>query len=197
MKFIDKIKNYFLKIWVNIFWVVYNYKYFEPYQERVFIDYIEKKAIELSDNEGVKIFSVPFDEMNKNETNDDEKAVGLFLYFKDDKIMAEYDTIARINKTLNITTPRERVYPRIEISEKGDVFTILHELGHYFLYKRGLPQTEKDANLFIEEFFDNYLPPFFKWIYQIEVKIRGNMELKFTDLENYNNWNAYKKFSKI
>lgn len=139
--------------------------FYQLYKENVFIDYIEEKARELANNENVGIFSVFFDELNKDEKIESDKAVGIFRY------------------------PN-----RIEISEYGDVFTILHELGHYFLYKRGLPQSEAGANLFIEEFFDNYLPPFFKWIYQIEIKIRGNMNLNFTTYEIETHIKEYNNF---
>jgi hypothetical protein len=76
-------------------------------------------------------------------------------------------------------------------------------MGHYFLYKRNLPQTEEDADMFIEEFFKNYLPPFFSWIYQIELRIRDkNNKERMNDGENYSSYRCYKfykdylKFSK-
>ena len=139
--------------------------FYQLYKEKVFIDYIEEKARELANKENISLFSVSFSELNKDEILENDKAVGIFKY------------------------PN-----RIEITEYGDVFTILHELGHYFLYKRNMTQSEAGANLFIEEFFNTYLPPFFKWIYQIEIKIRGNMDLNFSTLEIEKYIREYKTF---
>ena len=55
-------------------------------------------------------------------------------------------------------------------------------------------QSEAGANFYCEEFFDNYLPPFFKWIYQIDINIRTNKKLKYSPLEAYTYWNEYQKF---
>ena len=147
---------------------------FSEYQKNVFLNYIEEKVLELAKNEGIQIFSVPFDEMNKNEVDEDSKAVGKFIYYKDKQVTTYYETTfpTRYGNLTKNDLPREKVLPRIEISDQGDVYTILHELGHYFIYKRDQIQSEAGANMFIEEFFENYLPPFFKWIYQIEIKIR-------------------------
>lgn len=169
------------------------HKWFNEYKNRVFIDYIEKKVIELAETENIKMFSVSYDELNKNVENENDKAVGVFFYFESKKVIT-YESLEPWYKILNKEVPISKVLPRIELSERADVFTMLHELGHYFIYKRDKVQSEPAANLFIEEFFDNYLPPFFKWIYQIEVKIRGNMELNFTVEECKEYWKQYCEF---
>lgn len=199
MNISDKIKNFFklikcyFKFGIDSFDI--KYLYLNKYKDHILLDYIEKKARELANNEDIKIFSVLYDELNKDETDENLKAIGLFSYYKSKKV-CKYETLESEYKKLNKNVPLEEVYPRIEITEKGDVFTILHELGHYFLYKRDQVQSEAAANLFVEEFFDNYLPPFFKWIYQIEIKIRGNMGLTFSSLECYNHWEEYCKWIK-
>jgi len=199
MKLSNRINN-FLKLLRYYFKFNFNsieirYKYLELYKDSTLLDYIEEKARELADIEDIKIFSVLYDELNKDETDEDSKAVGLFSYYKSKKV-CKYETLESEYKKLNKNVPLEQVFPRIEITEKGDVFTILHELGHYFIYKTDQEQSENAANLFIDEFFDKYLPPFFKWIYQIEIKVRGNMDLKFTELECYENWEEYCNWTK-
>ena len=211
----------------------------ERYNEKVFIDYIEAKAIELAEKEGIPIIFCSFDEMNKYEIFLNKKAIGKFVYHKDkhtnydcfEKYRKEiyekfdvnivYKDLENLNNILvnsllckskykNFLTSEEcklltlvNMYvnnkipapiPRIEISEKSDVFILLHELGHYFIYKREQEQSEALANLFIEEFFDNYLPPFFKWIYQNEIKNRCNMDLNFTVDECKEHWKQYCEF---
>lgn len=169
------------------------HKWFNEYVKKVFIDYIEQKARELAETENIKIFSVSYDEINKGVEDENEKSVGIFHYYRNKKVVT-YESLENFYKLSNKSVPINKVFPRIEMSERGDVFTMLHELGHYFIYKRDQSQSESAANLFIEEFFDNYLPPFFKWIYQIEVKIRGNMELKFTLEECKEYWKQYCEF---
>lgn len=173
----------------------YKIKYsFWKLNDPLLLDYIERKAMELSKNENIPIFFSSFEEMNKHETIEEEKAVGIFKYIKNEERRIQYEKNVAKFKQINYTIPKTDVYPRIEISEKGDVFTILHELGHYFIYKRGQEQSELGANQFIEEFFDNYLPPFFKWIYQIEIKIRSKNDFSFTDEEINKNYKDYLKW---
>lgn len=173
--------------------LIITHKWFNEYKEKVFVDYIENKIEELAAKEKIRIFPVLFDELNKNVQIEKDKAVGIFFYFENRKVIS-YESLENEYKKLNKPVPISKVFPRIEMSEKGNVFTLLHELGHYFIYKRNQVQSEKAANLFIEEFFDNYLPPFFKWIYQIEIKIRGNMDLKFTLEECKEYWEKYCEF---
>jgi hypothetical protein len=178
---------------------LYRHKWFPLHLEKALIDYVEKKARELAETELVPIYSVLYEEINKNETIEDEYAVGRFVYHKDKSNISEYYKLREKCISLGIDVekyPEKLPVPRIEITERAEVFTLIHELGHYFLYKRDQTQTELDANLYVEEFFDTYLPPFFKWIYQIEIKIRTKKELIFTDIENYTLWNDYNEWIK-
>jgi hypothetical protein len=117
--------------------------------------------------------------MNKDEKDENKKAVGTFRYIPKESLIVN-----------NIIGYR----PKILLSEKADIFTLLHELGHYFLYKRDEPQSEYAADLFIEEFICEYLPPFFKWIYQIDIKIRSKKELNFSCVEYYTYLKEYEKW---
>ena len=174
---------------------LYQHKWLDLYQKKVLLNYIEEQVLKLSNTEGIKIFQVSFDEVNVDEPDMNKKAIGLFIYTKSKKIISECFRKIETSKKTIINISKKPV-PRIEITEKGDVFTTIHELGHYFLYKRDQEQSEFGANLYIDEFFDNYLPPFFKWIYQIEIKVIAKKELIFTDLDNYNHWNEYNEWIK-
>jgi hypothetical protein len=193
ISFIDKSITIDNMTYNNIDDLLITHKWFNEYKNNVFIDYIEKKVDELAETENIKMFSVSFDELNKDVEDDEKKALGVFYYLESKKIIT-YESLEPWYKIINKEVPISKVYPRIELTERSDVFIKLHELGHYFIYKRDQVQSEPAANLFIEEFFDNYLPPFFKWIYQIEIKIRGNMELNFTVDECKEYWKQYCEF---
>ena len=196
MKIIDWIVHtwYYIKLDLIDYGMI-QYKYLDLQHENVFIDYIEEKARELTDKEGINIYFVPYDEMNKNEPDQYKKAIGMFKSMNNDNLI-EYE---RIMSNFKKEYPKSNLgfefeFPRIEITEKADVFTILHELGHYFLYKRNIKQSEEGANLYIEEFFNNHLPSFFKWIYQIDIQVRGGKKIKYTSLECYKYFKEYHKF---
>jgi len=193
-------KNWQIKKHVSRNSIEISYEFIKLSSDRFLLEYIEKKALELADKENLKIFNVPFDVINENETVEKEKAVGRFVYLKDGFNCVDYK---KMYKKLYSDIPedelnRKTTLPRIEISEKGDVFVLLHELGHYFLYKRNQPQSEEGANSYCSEFFNNYLPPFFKRVFQIDISIRTNTsKVKFTDMENYYYLEDYKEFKKI
>jgi len=174
---------------------MFKYKFLEIYKTGIFLDYVEKKARELAEEENIKIFYVPYDEMNK-DFEESEKAVGLFRYLdkNDVETTSKYSYLFECIKKRNAEVLQKYIYPRIEICEKSDVFVILHELGHYFLYKKEIEQSELGANQFVEEFFDNYLPPFMKWIYQFEIEIRTKKDLEYTAEESKLHYENYLKF---
>lgn len=205
MKLFNKIRQKIKLYYINRDPLIM-YKYLEISKNTFLLEYVIKKAHELAEKEGVKIFNVSFDEMNEDEKNDDNKAVGRFISLSKNSNYLQVNNfkhqMIKSNFYKKDYIDRVTTYPRIELSEKADDMVIIHELGHYFLYKRNLPQTEKDANRFIKEFFETYLPPFFKWIFQIDIKIRyGSKEFgyedgsyEFTNLECYNYLQDYKKF---
>jgi Zn-dependent peptidase ImmA (M78 family) len=172
--------------------------WFGLYSKKVLLDYIENKVKELANKENIPIFNVSFDDMNIGVTDENEKSIGTFNYCKDSESKIEYKRILDQLKKCNLydKRPKNHILPRIELSEKADLYTLIHELGHYFLYKRNMNQSEQGADKFIEEFFDNYLPPFFKWIYRIELQIRTKKELNFSPKEDYMYYKQYKEFVK-
>ena len=98
------------------------------------------------------------------------------------------------NKDLLYKEKRKEIYPRIELSTGSSFGVLLHELGHYFMYKRNQTQSEDVADAYIEEFFDSYLPPFFKWIFQTWITVYAKKELKFTEEESFMFWKDYQNF---
>lgn len=199
MKIFNIIKEYFKSkkenLKINKDYERYRHLFWELSSHKL-LDFIEKESLKLAKDEGIDIFFSSYDEMNKDETIESEYAVGKFFYIANNERRVVYENNVAKLKKINYNLPKQDVYPRIEISEKGDVFTILHELGHYFIYKRNQEQTELGANQFIEEFFKNYLPPFFMWIYQIEVKIRTRKEFKISFNEGKEHYKEYLEWSK-
>lgn len=206
MKLLNKIKEKIKLYYINKDTLI-KYKYLEVNNEFL-LNHINKTAHELAKKENVKIFNVSFDEMNKDETDEYKKAVGRFVSLDKQSNYLQINNLKyrmiKSNLYDNDYINRITTYPRIELSEKSDEMVLIHELGHYFLYKRNLPQSEKAANMFIKEFFEIYLPPFFKWAFQIDIKIRCGTKEKdykdsaynFTNLECYNYFQDYKKFKK-
>lgn len=188
--------KYFAKLIADNELQMFKYKFLDLNTSKVFIDYIEEKARKLAEEENIKIFFVPFDEMNKDETDESKKAVGLFRYINKNEVenIAKYKDVVRYHQKIYGDITQKFLFPRIEICEKADVFVILHELGHYFIYKKDLQQSEPDADQFIEEFFDNYLPPFLKWIYQFEISVRSTRKLEYTAEESKLHYENYLKF---
>lgn len=199
----EKINLYYIN---NDISLPYKYLYIEDEDKKVLNQFIDKIARELAEKENVKIFFVPFDEMNKDEKDVNKKAVGRFIFFEKSynyglKLFQYKTSLMRSNYSQDEIN-RLTTYPRIELSEKSDEMVIIHELGHYFLYKREQAQSEKAADSYIKEFFETYLPPFFKWVYQTDIQIRyGTKEndykdgkYKFTNLECYNYYSDFKNF---
>jgi len=182
---------------------IWKYKFLKVDKEKI-ETYIEKKARQLADLENVKVFNVSSEEMNKNETDKNHWACGLFIYINDKKQRIEYEHIIRDYQKIywGEDVGRELIRPRIELSPISDVFTLIHELGHYYIYKKDEKQSEDEADFYIDEFFDEHLPPFFKWCCQIMVNIRTEKirtekiqpELKFSDEESFMYWKDYQMF---
>jgi hypothetical protein len=187
--------KFFEFIECHLFAFKYEFAWLNLSIKNVLLDYIELQARQLAEKENIPIFNMSFEEMNIGETVENEKAVGKFIYYESKKVRKEHEELFELLKAVKKVIKKDYI-PRIEISEKGDVWTIIHELGHYFLYKRNQKQTEEDANKFIVEFFDEYLPPFFKWIYRISIHVRSDKEYNFSVKENYKYYKDYKKFAK-
>lgn len=194
-----KYKEFKIRKYLHFNWLVIKYKYIDLSKESFLVDYIEKKALELAKNEGVEVYNISFAEMNKGLDLDDPKcAAGKFVSLKEGASCYTLKFRNRINKNIlsvepnNI--PRELVFPRIELSEEGGVFVLLHELGHYFIYKNKEKQSEELADKYSEEFFGEYLPPFFKWVFQIDLFVRAETERNFTLRDGYDHFEEYKKF---
>lgn len=194
MNILKIIKNWLLELYLSNSMIEYKYLYIS---QKKLNKYIEKKAYELSESENIKVFNVSFDEINKNIKDEDSKAVGRFLYVKNENVVEYFYNLSKIILTdKSYNDIRYYSIPRIELTEQSDSFVFIHELGHYFIYKRELEQSEAAADAYCEEFFDKYLPSFFKWIYQIEIKVRANKNINFTKLECYNYFKEYKEWIK-
>ncbi len=167
-----KIKELFIRIRLLFNFGFIKFDFLDAKTDKL-IEYINKKIKDLSVEENIEIKTLTFEELNKGKIAEDAIA-GCFVYLPKD-----------------IGAFRE-----IRVYDNADVWTLLHELGHYFIYKRDGEQTEKNADMFTEEFFNNYLPPFFKWVFQINLNVRCDTKRNFTSLECYYHLQEYKKFIK-
>lgn len=201
---IQKIKNFFkelkIKFLLNSNGLNISYEYLNLSNDKDLLNYIKNKALELAKKENVNVYYISFKEINNGEIESPKSAVGKFISLSKDTNFYRLKFDNRINKMdLSVEShniPRELVFPRIEISDKGDEFVLLHELGHYFLNKRGKKQSEDAADEYCVEFFDKHLPPFFKWIFQIDLDVRAKICRNYTTREAYNYLEDYKKFKK-
>lgn len=173
----------------------FEYKYLKIYKNEKLLEFIEEKALELAKKENLPVFNVSFDELNKDLEIKDEnkKAVGVFRYIEKNKIASYCNKIKEYEKNNGKITnlSKDLIVPRIEMTELGDVFTLIHELGHYFIYKREQKQSEPAADAYCEEFFNEHLPPFFKWIFQIDIYVRTKKDVKYSSSESYNYFKEY------
>ena len=195
---VNKIKQFFKDIQIRILssdWQ-WNYIFLSLEFNDKLKKHMSKIAHQLAESENIQIFYISSKEMNK-EIN--KEVNGLFIYQNSENSQI-YEKL-KMNLYLNdkelekIFKQREYVYPRIEISsDDGDIWTLIHELGHYFIYKRNEEQSEEKADLYSIEFFDNHLPPFFKWVFQIMYGIRIKQEITFTKKESYLYYQDYKKW---
>jgi hypothetical protein len=203
MVVVNKIKQFVKDIRIGI--LSSDYKWTYMFLRLEFNDklknHMNKIAHQLAESENIQIFYVSSKEMNKKEILEKDWAAGLFIYKNSENSQIIYEKL-KMNLYLNdkelaekIFKQREFILPRIEISsDDGDVWTLIHELGHYFMYKRNEEQSEEKADLYAIEFFDNHLPPFFKWVFQIMYGIRIKQKTTFTKKESYLYYQDYKKW---
>lgn len=198
--FINHMKKFldFLKFSLTSPFVLYRYKYLYLDKNSNFLEYIEKIAMQVAEKEDLFVRFVKFDDLNKDELDENQKAVGIFKYLEKDnqELMNQYFSILDEFKNKKLEISDNLKYPRIELTEKYNVFVMIHELGHYFIYKNDQIQSEDGANAYIEEFFKNNLPDFFSWIFQIDIRVRTNKELKFSEYQSYLYYKEYKSWIK-
>ena len=161
------------------------------------------------------MFILPQDIVNKQEVDRKKWACGKFkwLNLKDMSVQERESYLKKVDLVKKLISPTdpyytnermEFTYPRIELisEEEQDsrVMTFLHEMGHYFIYKKDEEQSETKADLYIPEFFETYLPPFFQWVFQCWITVYGRKdpnfkEIKYTSEESFQYWNDYQNFT--
>jgi len=205
-----ELKMEYLKSWD------WEYKFLEIDKNQKLLDYIENKIYELAKSEGVEVFILPEAIINEKEVNKEKWASGKFkwLDLKDMSVQERESyqkKVDMVKKLINPTDPyysierRKLTYPRIELISESQqdsrIMTFLHEMGHYFIYKKDEEQSETKADLYIPEFFDTHLPPFFKWVFQCWLSVYGRKdpnfkEIKYKKEESFQYWNDYQNFIK-
>jgi hypothetical protein len=145
---------------------------------------ILKKAEEVAKKEHIPVYYISTEELNL-KFEKDNLACGTYYFLK--------------SGGTRIGICKDDFFPRIEIDKNTYTLwsTFLHELGHHFSIIRKDDYTEESANQYIEEFFDLYLPPFFKWCLQISVHTFAHTpRIEYSREENYKYWKESREFLK-
>lgn len=174
-----------------------NYKNLFVYIDRTKLHpFIEKAAKELAEKENLPVLYVDYEELNKNM---EKETLGLFISIRKDQSTKYKELMEKLIKESlknNVEVPKTYIYPRIELSEKSDIFTFLHELGHYYIYKHNKIQSEESANAYIAQFFEEHLPDFFSWVFNIELEVYANKKVEYSNYQSYIYYNKYIKWIK-
>jgi hypothetical protein len=178
----------------------YNFLHFSKKENEKFLNYIYSKIQKISKLEKIQIFYITPEELNEN--NSKPQKAGCFIFYNGDyNKCQERISYLKTHYSCLFLKDEERkfTFPRIEIDNTLDlesqIFVTIHELGHYFMYKNEEKQSELKADLYILDFFDTYLPPYFKWLFQILLNLYGKKDtinwkgdLEFTKYENFQYW---------
>lgn len=189
----------FLKYWKFRTYIgLWQYKYLNFVDHPVLMKKLKEVAYKFARTYNLPVMDVPFDVMNIDEPDINEYAVAQFVYHKGvakEIITNSCDTLPK-PQHYYIPSKGFVTLPRIELSEKSDGITLLHELGHFNLYLKGNDQTEELADYYIYTFIKEHLPEFFLWALQISVKVRAKVEFEFTEKESYNYYLQAKEYIK-
>lgn len=186
------------------FW---NYKYlkFAPNSikgKNIFIDEIQKAIKDFIKEHKIQVIHIPFVEMNKNVADKNNYAVGRFIYLEYQSNIIKEQLENKNPKlsypiAIDVKVKNKLLFlPRIELTEKADIFTYLHELGHFYIYLNGEEQTEEKANYFIYIFLKNYLPEFFLWVFQTSIEVYCKVKINYTEKESFNYYKQTLNFIK-
>jgi len=162
---------------------------FKIEQHPMLIMMVEDVLERLSKEENVPVFYKTYEELNKNETNEKEKAVGMYVHTKNAEHQKKCDDfvnqvkdlekewkrpfndickIVGVDKTMEID---EFVLPKIllcrEVAMKyGGLLSLyathFHEFGHHFAIKTNDDRSEEAADIQGYKLIEENLPYFFK-----------------------------------
>jgi hypothetical protein len=102
------------------------------------------KLIDVCKDEKIYFFEVSDNIINKNVKDEDKKASGRYTYLEGKTVIEMNqmtEKIISISSSLNINVEIENYFPKILInvnndSDKYNVMTLAHELGHHFINVR-------------------------------------------------------------
>jgi hypothetical protein len=159
----------------------------------VLIDLIETKLKMICEREGIHVYNISYEELNKNE---DQKVLGKYCYTLDteyQKLIDEYvKTCNKLNKLINCDSYDDDIkkyfLPKILLCKEYQVrifglssfyCTYLHELGHHLAIKKMRNQhNEIDADKYAHQIILNEFPLFFQLIYEFRFQLK-DAELSF------------------
>jgi len=183
----------------------------------VLINYVEHVLQIISNNENINIFNVDYDEMNANETNPNEFAVGLYVHMptenqkRIDELLVEIenfekrygmpiDKICLMVGTKPINKKRYQ-YPHILLAKEqlmkyglaNYYSTHFHELGHHFAIKLNNDRSEKTANEMARNIILKHLPFYFQLFYNFRFEFQLDLP-KMSAKEKFLAYYGYLKY---
>lgn len=185
----------FLMAWLSI--DIY-FLSFKLQKHPVLIDLIEKKLKTICENEGIRVYNISYEELNKNVENEEQMALGKYCYTLDKEYQQLINEYVNSCNKLNMLTDcdsydddiKRRVLPKILLCKEYQVklfglcsyhSTYLHELGHHFAVKDMQDNhSEEDADRYAYQIVVKEFPLFFQLIYDFHFSYRlKNTELSF------------------
>jgi hypothetical protein len=176
----------------------------------------------ICDEQGIKVFEKTYAELNPEETNEDDKALGRYVYTIDaehqqkmNKYLAEieeleikwkmpYKKLCQFVGHETTVDKEDFILPRILLcKEEAEKYGLLsyystefHELGHHFAKKEIGEHTEDDANKMAHRLIIENMPFFFQLLPFINFRYRTKMK-ELTIKERLQAYIQYLQYMKI
>jgi hypothetical protein len=185
----------FLMAWMSIdlYFLCFKLK-----KHPVLIDLIETKLKTICEREGIHVYNISYEELNKNVEDENHKALGKYCYTLDiehQKLIKEYvNSCNNLNRLIDGDSYdddiKKHVLPKILLCKEYHVKlfglssyygTYLHELGHHFAVKEMQDKhDETDADRYAYQIVVKEFPLFFQLISDFNFSFRlENTELTF------------------
>lgn len=183
----------------NIFILLFDFKKYPS-----LIEVLEKTAINICKKENISVFIKTYDELNINISNEDNKALGKYIYVTDveylnslnktlkqindleKKYHKTYEEICKLANYESNIIKEELHYPKILLCSIEDRFynikyyygTFFHEIGHHFSIKLNNDNSEEGADAMAWDLIQTRLPNYFQLIYELyfTYKIKSNLK---------------------
>lgn len=156
-----------------------------PYLKKLLEDKLNNKVKEYN----LKVFVIPFEELNEGTNNVNELALGKYIWTTDEELLESANEILskvsdfenhygpinehRTKEGLDLLIKRKYFYPRIELADQSEkrsfdklyfYKTFAHEIGHHVAITKNNDNTEKGADDVARDIIRE-LPNYFQCIF--------------------------------